>query len=122
MLSWVALKLAEAPHTSSFDRFDAKDWEADHEKVDNGTIWGTPERQLRASIIKALAYEMGDVNNLEKIVQEELSGHLLLWGHDMRAIHVEDSSISAHRLIAAGWDVMMYSSSFWKPVAGRRRS
>ncbi|KAJ9641486.1 hypothetical protein H2199_005456 [Coniosporium tulheliwenetii] len=53
-------------------RFDVKGWEADFAKVGGGTIWGTPGKWVRGSIIKALAYEIGDVNNLEEITKEEI--------------------------------------------------
>ncbi|KAJ9669663.1 hypothetical protein H2201_000047 [Coniosporium apollinis] len=52
-------------------------WKRDYEKVGSGTIWGTPGKRVRASIIEALAYEIGDVNNLEEIIQEEVGSDFL---------------------------------------------
>ncbi|KAJ9635955.1 hypothetical protein H2199_008309 [Coniosporium tulheliwenetii] len=58
-------------------QFDVKGWKRDYEKVGSGTIWGTPGKQVRASIIEALAYEIGDANNLEEIIQEEVRSDFL---------------------------------------------
>lgn len=52
-------------------RFNVEGWEQDFKKATNGFIWGTPGPWLRRNIIKALAFEVGDAENLEDIFPGE---------------------------------------------------
>jgi hypothetical protein len=52
-------------------RFNVNGWERDSEKAKSGYVWGTPGPWLRRSIIKALAFEIGDADRLDKIISAD---------------------------------------------------
>lgn len=49
-------------------RFNVDGWEDDQKKITNTYLWGTPGPWLRRSIIKALAFEVGDAEKLEDVI------------------------------------------------------
>ena len=49
-------------------RYMVSGCERDQEKIQMGRIWGTPGKWMRAGVIQALALEIGDVMQAEKIV------------------------------------------------------
>ena len=51
-------------------RFNVEGWESDSAKVTSGYIWGSPGPWLRRSIIQALAFEIGDVERLDKEIDD----------------------------------------------------
>lgn len=52
-------------------RFNVEGWENDKTKITNPAVWGTPGRWVRRSIIKALAFEIGDAEKLEEVIDSE---------------------------------------------------
>lgn len=52
-------------------RFNVDGWEVDKDKIVNSYVWGTPGPWLRRSIIKALAFEVGDAEKLEDVIDNE---------------------------------------------------
>ncbi len=47
-------------------------WQRDFKKVGPGQVWGTPGQWLRRSIVKALAYEIGDISGLEDVLEDQV--------------------------------------------------
>lgn len=52
-------------------RFDVEGWENDHKKVKSSFLWASPGKWIRRSIIKAIAFELGDVERVEDITGED---------------------------------------------------
>ena len=52
-------------------RFNVDGWAEDKRKLKNAYLWGTPGPWLRRSIIKALAFEVGDAERLEDVIENE---------------------------------------------------
>ena len=52
-------------------RFNVERWQNDKSKIVNSYVWGTPGPWLRRSIIKALAFEVGDAERLEDVIENE---------------------------------------------------
>ena len=51
-------------------RFVVEGWEKDHQKLQMGRLWGTPGKWMKASIIRTLALDIGDIC-MEAIEMEE---------------------------------------------------